>query len=1460
MNTSNLDITKKSSVNQRNKERITYLMIKQKIKLLWNKAQMDAFNSNNYIIIKFFKKYTYFLNLILKDNDINSYRTQLKTSFILNSKLTISLLFILIFVGVEASSILFKEIYNQRAASKYFKKLNIQFNNFQYIGYINHLTYKSVPSFLNKEQRIISELFFPKKYGAFSNKKIWDELNCYKINKFNEYITIDPLWLFSNKKKYNLINKKKLNSLSNKTTKIILYESENEEEVNDKNSKENKSLLMDEKSISSSNNIKVKRFDLLIDSEKKDRQLLKVSFQKDDNFSFINNKIFGYYYQQLNNYLNIKKEIILAIEKLIFYSIKKKKVNLWVKNEAPLEYQGQPLKLINNRSLKASYLINKLTDRSNEKIAVTSKQNKFYFKKSPLEAQRFKNKKKFFIASFWQRFRSFLKETPYYFDYTNRIFSKKKFELLSLNKKKISPKDQTQNQEGYSIYLDKSHDIIPFEQINLNNPLGTKGVIYNIKSNNKKYYNLFNYRSRPFVIHAGIKKYLRRKKKNSYFRRRKINNISSNTLLKLKKSYTQNLKMPVFLNPNQWGFYYSKSLKKNIKNRELISPLVNLPIAHQREYLYNSKYLPFVFTNLENYNVYLPNLNKNLQNKVNSDILLKSYTYLPKSVKNKKKYTSVFFNLLKQKIILPDKLINYYQDGNYLKFYFFVSWFLLIELFSILAFMQIFISIFYILRKSIGEIIIELMHEVSGHLNNVTEDLKSWLPEYFFKEPFEWQFFEASTKSFENFAEKENLKRFFDPYILALQYTKSNLRLPFFNIKLDINILQKPIKSYKKFKSIVLSNNEKEELLIKPILLVGPPGTGKTLLVRAIAGEADIPVIQFIVNKDSPGFTRELVPEYEKLSKAFEYAKSIAPCILFFDEMDSLAPKRGGGYFGENAWAEIRLNNNILPYEFSPLKAPEPQKNKMDKFKTKKVKPRGTLLQLLYECNNLSNEKPILLIGATNRQNEIDPAVIRPGRFSTIYNFSLPNSSERIDFCKFYAAGLSMDKEIPWDYIAKRTVGFSPSDISMLMKESSLYGVLNNTKHTLKSLEHGIDRVLGVSKSYLSTLNISKKNVYNKILHMAYYKVGLTLLPLLFKQEMPAFIKLWPMQERAIVKQNKLEENIHSSEWDTLATLEQKLILRYGGKAAELLFSYLDKDLSDEGFSELSAGQLFITFLVDYYNHYSRSEPLGIIPTLLKKRSSTFWHNYEYNLFEFKNIINGPSNVYKEPLIGFYGIEGAESFYDQKDKAKDILDIKDKHAQSLNSYLWWYQYVPKDIFKIWTTSLKNQKWSRFWLPDPELSFFNLDFVNAEIYVSELIDTLLPTWKFNNQGLRKLNKKTRTVWPQIKFATHEYIVSCLILSSLNKAMEVLDEHREFLDFCVAHLIKEEILREPDILKNLKRFNLEKYHPKNNLEKDQFKDNKKLNILNKYTIVSRSGGLNSRRPFPLWIDVDTITKNN
>lgn len=1457
MNTSNFDITKKSSVSQHTKERITYLMVKQKTKLLWNKAQRDAFNLPNYKIIKLFKQYTYFLSLILKDYEINSYRTQLKTSFILNSKLTISILFILIFVGVETSSILFKEIYNQHASYKYFKELNIHFNHFQFIGYINNLTYKSVPSFLNKEQTIISELFFPKKYGTISTKKNWDELNCYKINKFNKYIIMDPLWIFSNKKKYNLINKKKL-SFNIKTAKVILYESDNEDEVSDKSIKENKSEFINDKSISSSNNIKVKRFDLLFDSEKKDRQTLKQSLKKNNNLSFINEKFFGYNYQQLNNYINIKKEIILAIEKFIFYSRKNKKINLWVKNEVPLEYQGQTLKLINNRSLKASYFINKLTDRSNEKIAVTSKKKRYFFKKSPLAAQRFKNKSKIFIASFWHRFRSFLKETPYYFDYTNRIFSKKKFDLLYLNNQKKS--SENKYKEGISIYLDKSHDIIPLEKINLNNQLVTKGIIYNIKSNNKKYFNLFNYRSRPFVIHAGIKKYLKRKIVNSYFRKRKINNISSNALLKLRKSYTQYLKFPVYLNQKQWGFYYSKLSQKNVKNREFISPLINLPIVRQREYIYISKYLPFIFTNLENHNLYFPNLTNNNQNKVNADLLLKSYSYLPKSVKNKKKYTSVFFNLLKQKIILPDKLINYYKDGNNLKFYFFVSWFLLIELFSILAFIQIFISIFYILRKSIGEIIIELMHEVSGHLNNVTDDLKSWLPEYFFKEPFEWQFFEASTKSFENFAEKQKLKRLFDPYILALQSTKSNLRLPFFNIKLDINILQKPIKSYKKFKSIFLSNNGKDELLIKPILLVGPPGTGKTLLVRAIAGEANIPVIQFIVNKDRLGFARELVPEYEKLSKAFEYAKSIAPCILFFDEMDSLAPKRGGGFFGENAWADIRLNNNILPYEFSPLKAPEFQKNKMDKFKSKKVKPRGTLLQLLYECNNLSNEKPILLIGATNRPNEIDSAVIRPGRFSTIYNFSLPNSLERIDFCKFYASGLAIDKEIPWDYISKRTIGFSPSDISMLMKESSLYGVLNNTKHNLKSLEHGIDRVLGVSKSYISTLNISKKNVYSKILHMAYYKVGLALLPLLFKQEMPAFVKLWPMQERAVVKQNKLEENIHSLELDTVATLEQKLVVKYGGKAAELLFSYLDKDLSDEGFSELSTGQLFITFLVDYYNYYSRSESLGIIPTLLRKRSATFWHNYEYNLFEFKNIIDGPSNIYKEPAIGFYGVEVTKSFYDQKDKAKDILDIKDKHAQSLNSYLWWYQYVPKDIFKIWTTSLKNQKWSRFWLPDPELSFFNLDFVNAEIYVSELVDTLLPSWKFNNQGLRKLNKKMRTVWPQIKFATHEYIISCLILSSLNKAMEALNEHREFLDYCVAHLIKEEILREPDILKNLNRFNLEKYHPKNNLEIDKFKDNKNLNILNKYTIVSRSGGLHSRRPFPLWIDVDAITKNN
>lgn len=208
----------------------------------------------------------------------------------------------------------------------------------------------------------------------------------------------------------------------------------------------------------------------------------------------------------------------------------------------------------------------------------------------------------------------------------------------------------------------------------------------------------------------------------------------------------------------------------------------------------------------------------------------------------------------------------------------------------------------------------------------------------------------------------------------------------------------------------------------KGVLLEGPPGTGKTLLAQALAGEADVP---FYAVSGS-----EFVEIYvglgaARVRKLFKEAKDNAPCVLFIDEIDVLGSKRGGNFAGGSQEKDQTLN------------------------------------QLLTEMDGFTKSQGIIVIGATNRIDILDSALLRPGRFDRIFKVGLPDVKAREAILKVHARNKKIANDIDFHQLAKQTPGMSGAQLGAILNEASILTVRNQKSLiTIIELEEAIDRVL----------------------------------------------------------------------------------------------------------------------------------------------------------------------------------------------------------------------------------------------------------------------------------------------------------------------------------------------------------------------------------------------------------------
>ncbi len=227
----------------------------------------------------------------------------------------------------------------------------------------------------------------------------------------------------------------------------------------------------------------------------------------------------------------------------------------------------------------------------------------------------------------------------------------------------------------------------------------------------------------------------------------------------------------------------------------------------------------------------------------------------------------------------------------------------------------------------------------------------------------------------------------------------------------DIGGLSDEIKKIRELVEIPLKHPEIfERLGIEPpkgILLHGPPGTGKTLLAKAVANETEANFILL----NGPEIMSKFYGESEKkIRDIFEEAEKTSPAIIFIDEIDAIAPKR------EEVTGEVE---------------------------------RRVVSQLLSLMDGLKNRGKVIVIGATNRPNAIDPALRRPGRFDRELEISVPGKEGRLTILKIHTRNMPMDKKVNLDELSSITHGFVGADLEALTKEAAI-GVLRKILPQMK--------------------------------------------------------------------------------------------------------------------------------------------------------------------------------------------------------------------------------------------------------------------------------------------------------------------------------------------------------------------------------------------------------------------------
>ena len=330
----------------------------------------------------------------------------------------------------------------------------------------------------------------------------------------------------------------------------------------------------------------------------------------------------------------------------------------------------------------------------------------------------------------------------------------------------------------------------------------------------------------------------------------------------------------------------------------------------------------------------------------------------------------------------------------------------------------------------------------------------------------------------------------------------------------------------------------------KGVILVGPPGTGKTLLAKAISGEAKVPFFSI----SGSDFVEMFVGVgAARVRDLFEEAKKNAPCIVFIDEIDAVARRRGSGLGGGHDEREQTLN------------------------------------QMLVEMDGFGVNEGIIVIAATNRVDILDPAILRPGRFDRKISVGKPDVKGREEILQVHTRDKSLAEDVKLEEIARTTAGFAGADLENLMNESAIYAARDRRKFIKKE---DIDKAfikVGIGTEKKSRLVPEKERRIT-----AYHETGHAILFHLLLDVGPVYtVSIIPTGVGAAGYTMPLPEN--DNVFMTKGKMIQDIKVSLGGRIAEeLIFDDITTGASQDIKQATAYARAMVT-------KYGMSERLGLI-------------------------------------------------------------------------------------------------------------------------------------------------------------------------------------------------------------------------------------------------------------------------
>lgn len=329
----------------------------------------------------------------------------------------------------------------------------------------------------------------------------------------------------------------------------------------------------------------------------------------------------------------------------------------------------------------------------------------------------------------------------------------------------------------------------------------------------------------------------------------------------------------------------------------------------------------------------------------------------------------------------------------------------------------------------------------------------------------------------------------------------------------------------------------------KGVLLVGPPGTGKTMLAKAVAGESNVP---FFSMSGSEFVEMFVGMGASKVRDLFRQAKEKAPCIVFIDEIDAIGKKRDG-QMGGNDEREQTLN------------------------------------QLLSEMDGFDSTKGLLVLGATNRPEILDPALLRPGRFDRRVVVDKPDLNGRINILKVHSKEVLLDETVDFKEIALATSGAVGADLANMMNEAAINAVKNGRSAvSQKDLFEAVEVVLVGKEKKDRIMSKEERRI------VSYHEVGHALVSALQKHSEPVQkITIVPRTMGALGYVMNVPEE--EKFLNTKKELEARLVELMGGRAAEeIVFETVTTGASNDIQQATNLARAMVT-------QYGMSEKFGLM-------------------------------------------------------------------------------------------------------------------------------------------------------------------------------------------------------------------------------------------------------------------------